>query len=146
MLDLHVDFIIQQRLFRYDARKKHRPLLSGQPLFWHSDLPRLQDAAFVGACLGIHYFPWESPRGWVEMHRQIDYLDEIAQADPGTLRVRRPQDWVTAREQGKLGIAPGVEGAHMLDGVIERVEELARRDPAYMTLAHFSKNLSLIHI
>ncbi len=140
MLDLHVDFIIQQRLFRYDALKKHRPLLSGQPLFWHSDLPRLQDAAFVGACLGIHYFPWESASGPVEMHKQIDYLDAITEADEGTLRVREPADWVRAREQGKLAIAPGVEGAHMLNGQMERVEEMAARDVAYMTLAHFSKN------
>ncbi|MEM1034103.1 MAG: membrane dipeptidase, partial [Myxococcota bacterium] len=37
-------------------------------------------------------------------------------------------------------MAPGVEGAHMLDGDMGHFEALAARAPAYMTLAHFSKN------
>jgi membrane dipeptidase len=139
-LDLHVDSIIQQRLFRYNVTRRHRRGLGGQPLFWHADIPRMVEADYQGACLGIHYFPWESERGWREMNRQIDYLDEVIGLDERVFRVAAPGDWQVAREQGLLGVAPGVEGAHMLNGKLERVEVLAERRVAYLTLCHFSKN------
>jgi membrane dipeptidase len=140
LVDLHVDSIIQQRLFRYDVRREHRAGLRGQPLFWHADVPRMAAAGYGGACMGIHYWPWESERGWREMHRQIDYLDALADEDPRCLRVREPGDWERAAREERLALAPGVEGAHMLAGRVERVAELARRGVAYLTLAHFSKN------
>lgn len=136
MIDLHVDSIIQQRLFRYDLSKGHRALLRGQPLFWHADLPRLAQAQYKAACFGIHYWPWESERGWREANTQIDYLDKVIDAQPGYVRVRDHSDW--AREE--IAVAPGVEGAHMINGKLGRVEELAARNIAYMTLCHFSKN------
>lgn len=140
MLDLHCDFIIQQRLIGYDALKKHRRGVKGQPLFWHSDLPRMREAEFVGACLGVHYFPWESERGWAEMNRQIDYVDRITEEADFAMRVRTPQDWLVARARGLLALAPGVEGAHMLNKRPERVAELAERGVAYLTLVHLGSN------
>ncbi len=139
-LDLHVDSIIQQRLFRYRVTRRHRHGIGGQPLFWHADVPRMVEAQYLGACLGIHYFPWESERGWREMNRQIDYLDQVIGQDECVFRVASPGDWRVARERGLLAVAPGVEGAHMLDAKIERVEALAERRVAYLTLTHFSKN------
>lgn len=139
-VDLHVDSIIQQRLFGYDVRRRHRPGVRGQPFFWHADLPRMQDARYAGACMGIHYWPWQSERGWREMNRQIDYLDQVAARDERVLRVREPADWLRARETGRIALQPGVEGAHMLNARLERVAELAARHPAYLTLTHFSKN------
>lgn len=139
-LDLHVDSIIVQRLFRYDVRKKHGAGMAGQPLFWHADIPRMIEAQYRGVCMGIHYWPWESERGWAESQKQIDYLDEVVGSHPQMLRVRKPEDWARAPAEGKIAVAPGVEGAHMLNGKVERVRELARRNVAYMTLTHFSKN------
>jgi membrane dipeptidase len=139
-LDLHVDSIIQQRLFRYNVTRRHRRGVGGQPLFWHADIPRMVEAGYAGACLGIHYFPWESEGGWREMMRQIDYLDEVIAADERVCRVRARQDWQRARDSSMLALAPGVEGAHMLNHKLERVETLAERDVAYLTLTHFSKN------
>lgn len=140
MLDLHVDSIIQQRLFRYDLRRRHRPGVGGQPLFWHADIPRMVEARYEGVCMGIHYFPWEREKGFREMEAQIGYLDEVVQGDERLLRVREGKDWARARESGKMGIAPGVEGAHMLNGRIERVDRLAELGVAYLTLTHFSAN------
>lgn len=140
ILDLHVDCIIQNRLFGYRIERRHRAGLPGQPLVWHADLPRMKEADYSGACLGIHWFPWESGRGWRSMRRQIAYLDEIAAAEPRVTRVRHSADWRRAADEGKLALAPGVEGAHMLDGELGRVEGLAERDVAYLTLTHFSKN------
>lgn len=140
LIDLHVDSILQQRLFRYDVRQRHRAGVSGQPLIWHADVPRMQDVHYGGACMGIHYWPRESDGGWRELNRQIDYLDRIASEDPRCLRVREPADWDRAHSHGRLAMAPGVEGAHMLNGQLDRVAELAKRQVAYMTLTHFSKN------
>lgn len=140
VLDLHVDSIIQQRLFGYNVRRKHRAKLQGQPLWWHADIPRMHEAGYGGACMGIHYWPVEREGGWLECNKQIDYLDLIADNDPNALRIREPGDWRKALDANQVGIMPGVEGAHMLNGKIERVQELAKRDVAYLTLAHFSKN------
>ncbi len=139
-LDLHVDSIIQQRLFGYSMTRRHGAKLRGQPLFWHADVPRMIDAGYYGACLGIHYWPWESEGGWRELNRQIDYLDDVVALDERVFRVRDGGDWAAARDAGKLALAPGVEGAHMLNGELARVAELARRDVAYLTLTHFSAN------
>ena len=140
MIDLHIDPILQQRLFGYDVGRAHRAGLPGQPLFWHSDLPRMIQGGYKGACLGLHYYPWQSERAWAELQRQLDYLDELAAREPRARRVRAPQDWQVALDQGQLALAPGVEGAHMLNGDLRRVQALAERGVAYMTLAHFGKN------
>ncbi len=140
IVDLHVDCIIQQRLFCYRVTRRHRPGMRGQPLFWHADIPRMQDAGYGGACLGVHYWPWESERGFREMNRQLDYLDEVVAGSEDLLRVRQPADWQRAVDEGRLALAPGVEGAHILAGRIEHVETLGERSVAYLTLAHFSKN------
>lgn len=140
VLDLHVDSIIQQRLFRYDVRRRHRAGVGGQPLFWHADIPRMVEAGYRGACMGVHYWPWESEKGWREMKRQIAYLDDVAATDERTLRIWSHSDWERARAEQKLALVPGVEGAHMLNGRIERVAELAELGVAYLTLTHFSTN------
>lgn len=140
VIDLHVDSIIQQRLFGYRIDRRHRRGVSGQPLFWHADIPRMVEAGYGGAVMGIHYWPWESEGGWREMRRQIAYLDEVAEADERTTRIRTVDDWEKARDRGRLGLLPGVEGAHMLNGKIERVRRLAELDVGYLTLTHFSVN------
>jgi membrane dipeptidase len=140
IIDLHVDSIIQQRLFGYDVTRRHRSLRLGQPLFWHCDIPRMCEAGYKGACLGIHYWPWESEGGWRELNRQIDYLDRVLSRDESVLRVRGSGDWERAAGQNKLALGPGVEGAHMLNGDLSRVQGLRELGVQYLTLTHFSKN------
>ncbi len=139
-LDLHVDSILQRQLFRYDLRKRHRAGMLGQPMLWHADIPRMIEAGYSGACMGIHAWPWESEGGWRAVNRQLDYLDQLTEAEPRCLRVRTHEDWQTARERGLLALGAGIEGAHCLCGRIDRVEHLAQRNVAYLTLAHFSRN------
>ena len=139
VIDLHVDSILQQRLFGYDLSKKHRAGIKGQPFFWHADVPRMLEAGYAGACLGIHYWPKETPNAFVECLRQIDYLDRLADEDSSVVRVRRGSEWADTSGD-RLAIAPGVEGAHMLDGDLGNLERLCDRGIAYLTLAHFSKN------
>ncbi len=138
--DLHVDCIIQQQLFGYDIRKEHRRPMWGQRFIWHADIPRMIKAGYGGACMGIHYWPFESDRAWPSVSKQLDALDRLAADDPRVMRVNAPEDWDLARERGLMGMAPGIEGAHLLGGRLHRVEALAARGAAYLTLAHFSKN------
>ncbi len=139
VIDLHVDSILQQRLFRYDLRKKHRAGIKGQPLFWHADVPRMLEAGYSGACLGIHYWPKETVGAFDECMRQIDYLDWLTENDERCVRVSDGSEWPTASD-GALHLAPGVEGCHMLNGDLTNLETLCDRGIAYLTLAHFSKN------
>jgi len=139
ILDLHVDCIILHELFGFEIDRRHRAGLPGQPLFWHADLPRMREAGYGGVCLGVHWWPFENERGWRSAIGQIDYLDRVAESAEGVERVREPGDWERA-EGRALDVAPGVEGAHVLNGELGRVEQLAERDVAYLTLAHFSKN------
>ncbi len=138
-LDMHVDFIIQRRLFGYSPQKKHWRGKRGQPLFWHCDIPRLREASYAGAILGVHYWPWQSEAGWRECKRQIQLIDALCKT-PGTRRVRAYDDWRKARDGRQLAFGVGVEGAHQLNGKLHRVAALARRNVTYMTLTHFSKN------
>ena len=140
MIDLHVDCVLQRRLLGYDITRSHRALLPGQPFIWHSDLPRMIEAGYQGVCLGVHYFPWQSEAAWRELNVQLDYIDEVVAADPRCLRVRESADWQRARDAGKLAVSAGIEGAHMLNGELSRVEALAARGISYMTLAHFGVN------
>ncbi len=140
VVDLHVDSIIQQILFRYNVRKRHRAGFKGQPLIWHADIPRLREAGYKVICMGIHYWPWESKKAWRLLNKQIDYLDKVAAEDPDAMRIHGPDDWDAAFERGVLGMVPGVEGAHLLAGNLGRVQEMASRGVAYLTLAHFSRN------
>lgn len=141
MLDLHVDFIIQQTLFGYDPARAHRAGVSGQPLFWHADVPRMKQAGYKGACLGVHFWPVETRSlGWRTALKQIARVDALCERAPGCLRVRQPADWQRAADQGLLAMAPGVEGAHMLGGQLDRAAELGRLGVTYLTLTHFSKN------
>lgn len=138
-LDMHVDFILQRRLFGYQPARKHRAGIPGQPFFWHCDLPRMQEAAYAGAILGVHYWPWQSEGAWRECLRQIDAIDALCES-PNARRVRCWNDWQQARDAQQIALGVGVEGAHQLNGKLERVETLAQRKITYLTLNHFSKN------
>ena len=103
VIDLHVDSIIENRLFGYDLRKRHRAGIRGQPLFWHADIPRMLEASYRGAAMGIHHFA-ESARAFRSCNRQIDYLDRISAEDDRVLRARKPEDWGRAKELGLLAL------------------------------------------
>ncbi len=141
VLDLHVDFILQQRLFGYDPLRAHAAGLPRQPLFWHCDVPRMLEAGYSGACLGIHAWNFEYEGAWRECQRQLAVWERLCE-DPRLLKVAHPGDFARARASGRLGLAIAVEGAHMLHGRLERIAELAARGVAYLTLVHLRRNRS----
>ena len=140
VIDLHVDCVIQQRLFRYDIRKFHRPWLRRQPFFRHADIPRMIEGGYTAAVLGIHYWRKERERGWQEVNKQLDYMHQVVEADERVVLARTADDIVQAKKDGKLALLAGLEGAHLLNANLDRVDEVAARGAIYITLAHFHKN------
>lgn len=140
LIDLHLDSILQHFFFRYDIRRRHRSYLWGQPAIWHADIPRMSEAGYGGACMGIHSWPWENRRSWNNLERQIHYLDTVCRQDTRVYRIRSFPDWEKAQKTGGIALAAGVEGAHMVHGELGRVAQMAKLGVTYLTLAHFSKN------
>lgn len=140
LVDLHVDVIIQRRLFGYNIQKKHEPWKRRQPLIWHADIPRMVEGGYTLAALGLHYLQKESPKGWSEVRKQKDIAKSIADKDPSTVWVETAADIEQAHEQGLLAMMPGVEGAHILNGNLEHLQEAREWGTLYLTLSHFCKN------
>lgn len=140
IIDLHLDCILQRRLFGYDMRKRHRAGWPGMHFIWQADLPRLRDAGYCGAVMGMHAMPWWPHKAQGEVLRQLRLMWEVAESDAWVLPVREAGDYRRAIEQGRFAMAPGVEGLHCINGEIGFLEELARQGVRCVTLAHFSKN------
>jgi membrane dipeptidase len=140
VIDLHVDVLIQSRLFRYDISKQHRPYLRGQPLFGHADIPRMLEGGYSLAILGLHYWPWQSRRAWPEIRRQLDIMEQVCRVDPRVLLAKTASDIEQAKRCGKLALMAGIEGAHVLNGSLQPLDEAKERGCIYLTLAHFSQN------
>ncbi len=138
VVDLHVDIILQKRLFGYDPLRRHGAGWRGQPLFWHTDIPRMLDAAYTCAALGLHYWPWESARGWREIQRQLAEMEWLLSSQ--VCLARCAGDIERAHHEGRLAICAGIEGAHVLNGSLSVLEEAAEKGCLYLTLTHFSKN------
>lgn len=139
LIDLHLDSLLQSALFGYKIDRKHRAGFRGQPLFWHADLPRMREAGYAGACMGVHGWPYESEKVWRAALRQIDTLDVLCTMEPDCIRLANNGAW-SDLAKGKLQLTAGVEGAHILNGRLDRARELAQRGVSYLTLTHFSKN------
>ncbi len=139
VVDLHVDVILQRRLFGYDPLKRHGAGWRGQPLFWHADIPRMLEASYTCAALGVHYWPWQSPRAWREVQRQLAVMESLL-SSPLVSLARRAVDIERAHQEGRLAVCAGIEGAHVLNGSLAVLDEAVERGCLYLTLTHFSKN------
>ncbi len=140
VIDLHLDFVLQMRMFGYDPSRGHDIVMRRQPFVGHADVPRLVEGGVTGVALGIHRVPIESKRAWDEVERQLDLVDALIERDARLVRCETAADFEDAAKAGRVGVTTGLEGAHLLGGDLRNVERGARRGALYMTLAHFSKN------
>jgi membrane dipeptidase len=140
VVDLHVDCVLSHRLFRYDIRKRHRAFMRRQPLFWHTDVPRMLEGGYSGVALGMHYWPRERERGWREVQKQLDYMERVVEQDDRVVRGETAADIETAHENGQIAFMAGLEGGHLIGQNLDHLEEARERGAVYLTLAHFSKN------
>ena len=75
------------------------------------------------------------------VHEQIDLILQAAERSPHELRLVRSAGEVEAcRRDGVIGALLGIEGAHALEGELDRVESFARRGVRYLGFMHFTAN------
>jgi membrane dipeptidase len=142
-LDLHADTLMWSRWLGYDVLAKHEPPLWRAAFGGHVDLPRMREGGMGGQFFGLVSLPVANRmRGPAQaVGEQIDALVEAMARGPDRLRLVRTGEEVEAcRRDGAVAALLGIEGAHALEGDIERIEGFARRGVRYLGLLHFSAN------
>jgi membrane dipeptidase len=129
------------RWLGYDLRKRHQAPLWRSAFGGHVDVPRMRDGGMGAQFFSLVSLP-VAVRGLAQaVHDQIDILSEVIARGPGDLRLARTAtDVDECRRDGVIGALLGIEGAHALEGDLDRVETFARRGVRYMGLLHFSAN------
>ncbi|MCY7421672.1 MAG: dipeptidase [Chitinophagaceae bacterium] len=100
----------------------------------HSDLQRLAEGGidvqvFSIWCDGLQKNPF------AYANRQIDTLYAVAGRNTSKMAIiRTPDDLARAVSQHKLAAMIGVEGGHMIENDVEKLDSLFRRGARYMTL------------
>ena len=173
VIDLHVDSVLQNRLFGYDVCAHHDPSqritrrslpFDGlrawmrtrgrhQPLYNHADIPRMRRGGYNAVAFGLHYWPIQTEAAFREILRQLDYVDQIVSRSPDLVHAKTPGDLRRAAASEKLAVFTGVEGVHCLgkggketeNRRLDRIEHLHERGVRYITLAHFSANDAATH-
>lgn len=123
------------------------------------DFPRLRDAGVGIQCFtivtrgfpfigGFNLFaryrrwPKEARAGeWARANFQIDQLERFCAASQGTAAITKTRAQLTSNlEAGVLSAVLGVEGAHALEGRVDRVQTLWNRGVRFMGLTHLHNN------
>ncbi len=140
-IDLHADTPKLMVAVGYDLARRHTPPLPRAAWVGHVDLPRMREGGGAAQMFGMWTFP-RPRRGCAEsVHRQLDSLHAAAAEHPGELAFcRTPDEIAAARRTGRIAALASIEGAHALEGRLERIEEFARRGVRSLGLLHFSAN------
>ncbi len=140
-IDLHADTLAWARWVGYDLHARHEPPLWRAAFAGHVDVPRLRDAGMGGQFFGLVSLP-VAARGLTRaVSEQIDLLVDAAARAPADLRlVKTARELEACRRDGVIGALLGIEGAHALEGDLDRVAEFSRRGVRYIGFLHFSAN------
>jgi membrane dipeptidase len=140
-IDLHADTLMWSRWIGYDLGVRHEPVMPRSAFFGHVDVPRLVEGGIGGQFFGLVSLPVSSRGASRAIDEQIDVLDAHIAASPGTLRkVRTAGELDQCSRDGVTGALLGIEGAHGLEGQLERVDHFARRGVRYLGFLHFTAN------
>lgn len=141
-IDLHADTLMWSRWIGYELGRRHEPFLPASAYFGHVDVPRMKDGGIGAQFFGLVSLPIAKRGNVRAIDEQIDALDAyITTTSAAKLRkVRTAEEIDEVRRDGIAGALLGIEGAHALDGDLDRVEHFARRGVRYLGLLHFSAN------
>jgi len=142
-IDLHADSLMWTRWIGYDLLKRHNPPLPKAALGGHVDVPRMREGGMGAQFFGLVSLPIaERVRGMARAcEEQIDALEETIARRPDTLRlVRTAAELEAAERSGAVGALLGIEGAHALEGDLDKLDAFARRGVRYLGILHFSSN------
>jgi membrane dipeptidase len=142
-IDLHADTLMWSRWLGYDLLARHAPPLWRAAFGGHVDVPRLRDGGLGAQFFSLVSLPLSrTPHGTARaVDEQIDLLAEVISRGPAELRlVRTAAEIDGCHKDGVLGALLGIEGAHALEGDLDRLEPFARRGVRYLGLLHFTAN------
>ncbi|HYT71976.1 MAG TPA: membrane dipeptidase [Gemmatimonadales bacterium] len=164
LTDVHVHPSLKAYLFRRNLWRHYTSGKTFNPFSSRSDFPTLERGG-VGVIWAAHHLPEAElfrqcfilrAAAWllVPVYRKItsgsrlgrvlemiDALErEIARRPDRVAVARSAADVPRIRAEGKIAVVHAVEGAHVLEGRIESLDELARRGVALVTLSHFFDN------
>jgi membrane dipeptidase len=141
-IDLHADTLMWSRWVGYDMLARHeRPPLPRSAFGGHLDLPRMREGGMGAQFFGLVSLPVARAGLARVVDEQIDLLDALALAHPERIRkVRTAEELEQARANGAVGALLGIEGAHALEGDLDRLGHFARRGVRYLGILHFSAN------
>lgn len=141
-IDLHADTLMWARWLGYDLHRRHTPPLPFAALGGHVDLPRMREGGMGAQFFALVSLPIvDRARGQAAVvDAQIDALDEAVLRRPGLRVVRTAAEIEACRKEGVLGALLGIEGAHALEGDLDKLDGFARRGVRYLGFLHFSAN------
>ena len=142
VIDTHAHFLINGHYLGKDFARRHRPPWAWNPLRNFVDLPRLREGLVSSSAFTV-YVPNPPFRGWAwrACNRVLDTLDDLTtKLEADVTAVDSAEQIRTAHGTGRHGALATVEGAHVLEGKIERVVQLRRRGVRLLTLTHFVSN------
>ena len=142
-IDLHADSLMWTRWIGYDLLKRHNPPLPKAALGGYVAVPRMREGGMGAQFFGLVSLPIaERVRGMARAcEEQIDALEETIARRPDTLRlVRTAAELEAAERSGAVGALLGIEGAHALEGDLDKLDAFARRGVRYLGILHFSSN------
>lgn len=140
VVDLHTDSLFAARFFGLDLSRRHRPPRGVCPWMLQADIPRMREGGLDAVWLGVFTHPF--PRGaWSRAQRTLAYARYVLEKNRDTLALATtPREIEAVRSQGKIAVLLGIEGMHILEGRLERIEELYDAGVRYITMAHFTSN------
>ncbi len=142
-IDLHADTLMWSRWVGYDLHRRHAPPLPRAALGGHVDVPRLREGGVGAQFFGLVSLPVARSESGLarSIHEQIDSLEEAIRRAPRDLRlVRTAQEIEECRASGAVAALLGIEGAHALEGNLDRIDAFASRGVRYLGLLHFTAN------
>lgn len=100
----------------------------------HSDLQRWKEGGLDVQLFSV-WCDGEKTEPYQFANREMDILDAIVQKNPTKIvRIRNTRELNQAVKEGKIAAMFGVEGGHMIENSIEKLEHLFARGARYMTL------------
>src|SRR5262249_54067623 len=141
-IDFHADSLMWSRWVGYDLHERHEPPLPWAAIGGHVDVPRLVEGGFGAQFFGLVSLPVGQRSGLSQViDAQIDALERACVQNPGKLeKVRTATEVRAAYAKGAIGALLGIEGAHALEGDVDKLDHFARRGVKYLGISHFSAN------
>jgi len=142
-IDLHADSLMWTRWLGYDLLKRHNAPLPKAAFGGHVDVPRMREGGQGAQFFGLVSLPMSKrARGLARVvDEQIDAMEETIARRPSEIALCKTADDVAAAEKrGAVAALLGIEGAHALEGNIDRLNAFAARGVRYLGLLHFSSN------